>query len=141
MENINFKDLVQKYVEFRKSAWTDAVTKRPWWKVWENIQIISMTKFLIETLDQLIPYFAQFNDMPGLEKKALVMNAIGELYDFISAQCFPLWLKAVSPMLRAIVLNQIISPSIDWIVDKYKSNNWVGSSQTLDGKIQIKDLF
>jgi uncharacterized protein YigE (DUF2233 family) len=84
-------------------------------------------------LDQLIPYFAQFNDVPGVKKKELVMIAMGELYDFLSSSCFPIWLKAVSPMLRALVLNQVISPSIDWIVEKYKNSNPVGC--TKDGVI------
>lgn len=83
-----------------------------------------MTKFLIESLDQLIPYFAQFKEMTGINKKKFVMTAIGELYDHLSARCFPLWLKPVSPLLRSLILNQVISPSIDWIVAKYKEGNW-----------------
>lgn len=137
---IYFQELIQKYIEFRKNTWTKSVTETPWWAVWRKTSsVLPMTKFLIETLDQLIQYFAQYSKMAGADKKALVMVAIGELYDYLSAQCFPLWLKAVSPMLKSVILSQVISPSIDWIVAKYKESQWniTGSSS----EVEIKPLF
>lgn len=131
---IDFPSLIEKYIAYRKSVWTDSIESTPWWAVWRTTPVLSMSKFLMQTLDQLIPYFAQFNDVPGVKKKELVMIAMGELYDFLSFSCFPIWLKAVSPMLRGVVLNQVISPSIDWIVEKYKNSNPVGCAEE-DGVI------
>ena len=127
-KEIDFPNLIQQYISFRKSVWIDTIEATPWWAVWRTTPILSMTKFLIESLDQLIPYFSQFSDMSGAEKKKLVMIAMGELYDFLSASCFPMWLKAMSPMLRAIILSQVISPSIDWMVAKFKSVGILGSA-------------
>ena len=137
---VDFKELIQKYIDFRKAVWTDSIASTPWWAIWRKTSsVLPMTRFLIESLDQLIQYFAQYNEMLGADKKALVMIAIGELYDYLSAQCFPLWLKAVSPMLKSVILSQVISPSIDWIVEKYKNSGWTVLGATQDGV--IKDLF
>jgi hypothetical protein len=137
---VNFEKLIEKYIEIRKSTWTKKLTSNPWWAIWRKTSsVLPMTRFLIDSLDQLILYFAQYNEMAGADKKALVMVAIGELYDYLSAQCFPLWLKAVSPMLKSVILSQVISPSIDWIVAKYKDSVWNTSSsaQAMD----LKPLF
>lgn len=128
-KEIDFPELIQRYIEFRKNVWVDSIEATPWWAVWRTTPILSMTKFLIQSLDQLIPYFGQFKDMPGSKKKELVMIAMGELYDFLLASCFPVWLKAMSPMLRAIILSQVISPSIDWIVEKYKVANFFSTTE------------
>lgn len=137
---VYFQELIQKYIELRKNTWTKSVTEAPWWAIWRKTSsVLPMTKFLIETLDQLIQYFAQYSEMAGADKKALVMVAIGELYDYLSAQCFPLWLKAVSPMLKSVILSQVISPSIDWIVAKYKDSVWNTSSNTQ--AMDLKPLF
>ena len=137
---INFEELIQKYIEIRKNTWTKSVVGAPWWAIWRKTSsILPMTKFLTETLDQLIQYFAQYSEMAGVDKKALVMVAIGELYDYLSAQCFPLWLKAVSPMLKSVILSQVISPSIDWIVAKYKGSEW-NSSPNMQA-MDLKPLF
>lgn len=137
---VYFQELIQKYIELRKNTWTKSVAETPWWAVWRKTSsVLPMTKFLIETLDQLIQYFAQYSEMAGADKKALVMVAIGELYDYLSAQCFPLWLKAVSPMLKSVILSQVISPSIDWIVAKYKDSVWNTSSNTQ--AMDLKPLF
>lgn len=120
----NFKELINSYIDFRKSVWADTYEATPWWAIWRTTPVLYMTTFLIDSLDQLIQHFGTFAEMAGADKKKFVMAAIGELYDHLSARCFPLWLKPVSPLLRALILNQVISPSIDWIVAKYKEGNW-----------------
>ena len=137
----DFKNLIDSYIDFRKSVWADTYEATPWWAIWRTTPMLSMTNFLIESLDQLIPYFAQFKEMKGIDKKVFVMVAIGELYDHLSAKCFPLWLKPLSPMLRALILNQVISPSIDWIVEKYKNSNWFSAPLTSSESSIYFDLF
>lgn len=117
----DFQSLIQKYIDFRKQTWSDSTTKSSWWKFWQSQKVILMTKFLIETVDELVPYFNQFLEMEGVAKKALVMLAMGQLYDYLAAQCLPVWLKPVSIMLRTLVLEQVISPLIDWAVSKSKT--------------------
>lgn len=138
----DFKSLIDSYIDFRKNAWADTYEATPWWAIWRTTPVLSMTNFLIESLDQLIPYFAQFKEMAGLDKKAFVMAAIEELYNHLSARCFPLWLKPVSPLLKALILNQVISPSIDWIVKKYKNSEWLNTQSIWKNKEYIYfDLF
>lgn len=120
----DFKKLIENYIGFRKQMWAAAFEDTPWWAIWRTTPVLYMTQFLIDSLDQLIQHFGAFSEMAGADKKKFVMTAIGELYDHLSARCFPLWLKPVSPLLRALILNQVISPSIDWIVAKYKEGNW-----------------
>ncbi len=52
------------------------------------------------------------------------MLAMERLYDYIIAEALPIWLKPFAGAVKNYVLNDLVSPSIDWIVDKYRNGDW-----------------
>lgn len=119
--------LVQDYVSKMKQSWDEkwADQKVSWWKFWSSTKtnMHAMVKFLTDSLDELIAFVDELIDF-GPDKKATVMAAVANLYDYIIAEAMPMWMKPFSPKIRYFILNVLISNSIDWIVAKYRAGSW-----------------
>jgi hypothetical protein len=85
--------------------------------------LIQATNFLLRSLDDLIAYVDQIIDL-GPDKKATVMEAVSRLYDLVVREALPIWLSPVASRMKILVLEEVISPAIDWIVAKYRAGVW-----------------
>ena len=78
--------------------------------------------FFVQSIDELMRFMQKF-DMPGVSKKVVVMEAIGELYDYIIYPLLPIWLKPFSGSVKDLVLNVLISTFIDFLVSRLREVN------------------
>jgi hypothetical protein len=115
---------VSKFVESMKALWDSTKEKVSWWKIWRKAKISTATKFLLKCLDDLIAYVDQIVDTSGPDKKATVLLAITQIYDYIIKEAMPVWLKPVASTVRGYIINSLISAAIDWIVEKYRHGDW-----------------
>jgi hypothetical protein len=116
-------DAIEVFVEAMQKQWDETKPSVPWWKFWKRISFTPVTNYLIQILDDLVAYLIEHN-IPGEDKKATVLDAIGKVYDYIVAAAMPFWLKPFSGMIRRFILETVLSASIDWIVEKYKNGDW-----------------
>jgi hypothetical protein len=79
--------------------------------------------FMTNALDDLIIYMVEV-DLPGTDKKAIVLKVMNDLYDYIVAQAIPFWAKPFGRLIKDFMINVLISHAIDWIVSKYKDGVW-----------------
>lgn len=117
-------DKLQAYLSDAKKKWDDQQSekKKSWFKLSQKY-LINITKFLVDSLDELINFVE--NLIPeGKDKKAAVLAVIAKLFDYIAVQTFPLWLKPFSNTIKAIVVYIICSQVIDFIVAKYNAGYW-----------------
>jgi hypothetical protein len=112
------------FVESMKAVWDTVKKPYSWWKFWEKRSLVPVTDFLLKCLDDLIAYVDQFDGVPGSDKKATVLFAVGKIYDYIVKEAMPLWLKPFSYNVREYVINVLISHSIDWIIKKYRKGEF-----------------
>lgn len=113
------EDLVAKM----KAAWQSLVSQYR-----SQIRTVGV-KFFIQALDDLIVYLVQ-HDIPGADKKATVLNYIGQVYDWIATQIEPFWLRPFNGVIKDFVINIVVSHAIDWIVSKYQSGAWAPQATT-----------
>lgn len=99
--------IINSYKEFEKDGWT-----RP-----------EMVRFGLDCIEILIPEAQQFNDMAGKAKKQWVIDTLKNAYFLVNPD-IP-WVP--EPIETAIerftvprVIEQIISPAIDWLVEFMK---------------------
>lgn len=79
-------------------------------------------EFLFTALDELITYVeGQFD---GLDKKALVLQAVGGIYDVVVVGLLPFWLKPFAGLVRSFVVDTVASVAVDFIVRKYNEGGW-----------------
>jgi len=95
---------------------------KSWWTLKQRY-LIEATKFLVDSLDELIN-FVEGMIADGKDKKAVVIMITGKLFDYIVVQSFPIWLKPFSGIIKSIVISVIISQMIDFIVSKYNEGIW-----------------
>ena len=120
---------IDKYVMSMVAEWQATKTTSPWWKVWKRVSFVSVTNFLLTSLADLIVYL-DGTDASGVDKKATVLKAIEVLYDAIIVDAMPIYLKPFAALIRNIIINQVLSPTLDWLVDKYHNGSW-GSNTSL----------
>lgn len=97
-----------------KALW-DAITSK---------NNVAAGKFIIEAVDELINFVEVQFQVPGADKKEIVINAIDELYDYAVAGHLPLLLKPFSGMIKRFLINTIVSVIIDHFVAKYNDGSW-----------------
>ena len=103
-------------VEKMKAAWEGIASAT-------NVNWTIAIQFLTKGLDDMVVYLVEHN-IPGQDKKATVLEAIGKVYDWVSKNIVPFYLKPFSGLMRDFVINTVLSNSIDWIVSKYNSGSW-----------------
>jgi len=116
-------EAINDYIEVLAAEWNEVKEKSPWWKFWQRLSMVRVTDFLLNSLDELITYADQVIEI-GPDKKATVMDAINRLYDLIVKEALPIWLSPFASKTKELILQEVISPAIDWIVAKYRSGNW-----------------
>ena len=60
----------------------------------------------------------------GADKKATVLIAIANLFDYVSKEAVPMWLKPFMSGIKQFIVYTVVSILIDWIVAKYNSGDW-----------------
>ena len=105
--------------------------KVPWWKVWKKKPkgYLYVTAIIINALDELILKMDEFDDMSGADKKATVMESITKIYNNVIKEALPIWLKPWAKPIKVIIIDVIISYSIDFIVGKYRDGSWNGDQE------------
>jgi hypothetical protein len=111
------------FLEDSKAQWdSENPEKKAWFSVNKGV-VIKATIFLISVTDNLIQFVE--NIIPvGSDKKAAVLLITAKLFDYISAQAFPIWLRPFVPVIKEVVVSVIISNLIEFIVQKYKAGYW-----------------
>jgi len=114
---------IDNFVSIMSAEWDAAKEGIPWWAFWRRISFTRVTTFLLGTLDELIAYVDDTLDA-GPDKKATVLDAIDRLYTYVVAEALPIWLKPFAGIIKNYIVNEVMSPAIDWIVDKYRNGDW-----------------
>ena len=92
------------------------------WKS-SKLGLVAVTNFLLVALDNLVNYIDDKLES-GPDKKATVLASVEKLYDHVIKEAMPIWLKPLSPSIKNLIINVVLSSSIDFIVDKYRNGNW-----------------
>lgn len=114
---------IDNFIKIMSDEWDANKENIPWWAFWKRISLTRVTNFLLGTIDDLIAYVDDVIDN-GPDKKATVLNAIDNLYDYVVREALPIWLKPFSSVIKKYIINEIVSPAIDWIVQKYRNGDW-----------------
>jgi hypothetical protein len=114
----------QEIVDQLKNLWTEKTKdfKPTWFKISVNYVVLS-SEFLLGITDILVNHFQSF-DLPGLSKKEKCIEILSELFDFVSKNTIPTVYKPLSPILKTIIVNCILSTVINFIVKKYQKGSW-----------------
>lgn len=115
---------VENYIAIVCAQWDETNPKRKWWQFWKRTSFVRVTNFLLKALDDLIAYVDEVIETSGADKKATVIWAVEKIYDYVVREAMPVWLKPFSPQIKDIIINGIVSPAIDWMVDKYRNGAW-----------------
>ena len=114
---------IENYIKAMALKWDQSKTTSSWWQVWKKVSFVSITNFLLGCLDDLIAYVDGLIGT-GMDKKATVLDAITKMYDKVIYEAMPMWMKPFSPLIRKIVIGEIIPAAIDFIVSKYHDGSW-----------------
>ncbi len=108
-----------------KDEWdaeNQANAKAGWFAV-NRVRLVSGTVFIIRSLDRMIQFVEDL--IPeGKDKKAAVMMVVGNLYDYVVVEAFPMWMKPFSPAIRRIIVEVVVASVIDFVVGKYRNGAW-----------------
>lgn len=92
---VEIASAVKAYVETAKSAASDGLT----WNEFGEL-LVSLLRLAVRLADLL--------QLPGHEKKAIVLEAVAALFDAVADKCVPLWLWPIwlvsRSSVRALVL-------------------------------------
>jgi len=121
---VKIDEAIENFVKVMSAEWDADKESSPWWKVWESHSMIRVTGFLLKSLDELIAYVDQIVDMHGADKKATVLRAVEMIYDYIIREALPIWLRPIAGKVKSLIILEVISPAIDWMVDKYRNGEW-----------------
>ena len=118
-------DIIDEYIDLLIEHWNKNVVDQdaPWYKFWGGVSLYDVTQYLLFALDQFIHMVDDIIEK-GADKKATVLDAIEKVYDYIIKEAMPWWLRPISGKVKNVILNVVISSSIDWIVAKYRSGEW-----------------
>lgn len=122
--DVKVDETIENYVQVVVNEWDQAKVDYPWWKIWKRRSMVAMTKFLLKALDDLVAYVDEVIDTSGADKKATVLRAIEMIYDYIIREAMPIWMRPFASKVKSIVILDIISPAIDWMVEKYRHGDW-----------------
>jgi hypothetical protein len=114
-------DAIEIRLSTYKAAWDATNEKKNFWP--SKASLSRVTNFLLFALDDFIKIVSEVG-IPGPDKKATVLFAVSNLYDYVAAGSLPIWLKPFSPIIKQYIVYVLISNAIDWIVNKYQGGNW-----------------
>ena len=122
---------IQKTEEFEEkiialsSDWDEKIKtiNEKWWNL-NKTRISIATIFLLSSLDELIIIADEVIYSGGADKKATVLYGIDKLYNYISLEALPIWLRPFATVIKQYVIYTLVSNFIDYIVGKYRNGNW-----------------
>lgn len=120
---VKLDENIELYVQALNAEWEEQREGIPWWKFWKRITFTPVVDFLLKALDELIAYVDDVLES-GADKKATVLRAVEMVYEYIVKEAMPIWLRPFAGKVKEIVILQVISPAIDWMVDKYRNGDW-----------------
>lgn len=97
---------------------------KKWWNL-SKTRISLATIFLLNSLDELIIIAEDAIRSGGADKKATVLYGIDKLYDYISLEAMPIWLRPFASVIKQYVIYTLASSFIDYIVEKYNNGSWI----------------
>lgn len=115
-------EILQAQVTEVISIWEEDHPYSSWWK-----RITFGWSEVVDFLTKVVDYFVRTIDKlmeNGPDKKATVLAALEEVYDYIVPNIMPIWLKPFSGRIKSFIFGVIISLTIDFVVGKYRSNEW-----------------
>lgn len=105
------------------SAWDEDKNKKTLWKLNGTEKLHKVTNFLMSCLDILVCLVDKYIES-GPDKKATVLNAICQVYDYVIKEVLPFWLRPFAGWVKNYIIYVLVSQAIDWMVDKYRSGSW-----------------
>jgi hypothetical protein len=120
---VKLDENIELYIQSLNAEWDEQREAIPWYKFWKRITFTPVVDFLLKTLDDLIAYVDDVLEN-GADKKATVLRAVEMVYEYIVKEAMPIWLRPFAGKVKEIVILQVISPAIDWMVDKYRNGDW-----------------
>lgn len=114
---------VSQYLGDLKSRWDGEKPESKGWFGVSREYLVNGTLFILKSVDEMIQYVEGIIPS-GKDKKETVMIVAGSLFDYIIADCLPIWMKPMKSTIRKIMVDIIVSELIDFIVEKYKSGFW-----------------
>ena len=102
-----------------------------WWEFWKRLtgQWYAAVRYIIASVD----YFVRVIDdllESGADKKASVLESLGQVYDSIVPFLLPIFLRPFNTQIKSFVINVIASLMIDFIVGKYREGIWREKEET-----------
>jgi len=106
------------FIEKLKSAWDEVKPKLSTAAaLFGNIDFAPVFNFILRSTEELVMYMVQ-HDIPGPDKKATVLAAVGTLYDYAISGMLPIYLRPFAGAIRHTVVDVIASGLIDWLCEK-----------------------
>lgn len=105
---------VQSYIDEIKAAWEKMSIKGQW---------TATVDFLLKGIDYLIRMVESLN-IPGADKKATVIAAVGALWDQLIVASLPIYLKPFAAQIKSFLTGVVLNVLIDFIVSKYNTGSW-----------------
>lgn len=115
---------IENFIKTMKSLWDESKPQYSWTDAFRKINLSCVTNFLLKCLDDLIAYADGLPNASGPDKKATVLFAVAELYDYIIINQIPIWAKPFAGVIRNYIIYVLIATAIDWIVEKYRNGQW-----------------
>lgn len=122
---------IQNYVKAMNAEWDATNAQIPWWKVWKQKSFVRGTDFILKAVDELVVFVDEIADLSGIDKKATVMYAVQLLYEYIIKECLPFWARPFATQIERHFMEGVVSPFIDWLVEKYHSGQMSKPSATI----------
>ena len=114
---------VSQYLGDLKSRWDSEKPESKGWLGVSREYLVKGTLFILKSVDEMIQYVEGIIPS-GKDKKETVIIVAGSLFDYIIADCLPIWMKPMKSTIRKIMIDIIVGELIDFIVEKYKSGVW-----------------
>ncbi len=114
---------VQDFLDKLKAEWSLANPKISSWIAVPYDYLVKAFQFMLANMDAAVQLVEEL-DQPGVNKKLIVLDLVGQLFDFMIFQSLPTWLKPFAPMMRKILVDVIAANLIDFIVSKYNAGSW-----------------
>lgn len=122
-DTTNIKDLLIAIISEIFANWMAIPKSNNWFfgKVnWSNV-----VNFVSQSLDKLIQFVEEkFPELNGQSKKEVVLQAASVIYDMISKEIMPVFLKPFNTQIKSFIINVVLSNIIDFLVKKYNEGGW-----------------
>ena len=123
---VKMDEAINGYVKLMAAEWDAGKESVAWWRVFTKAKVNfhHVTDFLLKAIDELIAYVDEWVDTNGADKKATVLAAVSTLYDYVIKEAMPIWMRPFAGTIKNYIIDGMISTAIDWIVDKYRNEEW-----------------